>query len=246
MKTRISLFSILLALIVVVPSCSEDGDNANNENPVINLISPRGNIGIGEDIEVELGFIDNNGLKEVEVRLGNQSLPSGGVYSLSQRGLSGTSDKLEFTVEPPAGLNLAGTNYIYVKCTDIEGNQTILDQDFSIVDQDTPTVNVVWFDDIDVISGTGSEVFVGFEFNDDGGVVKYTVELWKSDSNDNLVTKWNSIERDYSTPVTGLNSASEQIGPQGTGWQQGPYKVVILVEDVAGNVATVILNGLIP
>lgn len=238
MKTKISLFTLLLTFIMVVPSCKDDGEDATNENPVVNLISPRGEVDIEQDIKVEINFVDNNGLRDVEVRLGNQNLTAGGgIYSLSQRGLSGISDKLEFTFEPPLGLDIIGDNYIYIKCTDVDGNVTIIDEDFTIVDLAGPEITITNYDPQYVVQGSIFDLFVNFTYQDNTNVEYVAVELWQTDANQNLTTRW-AIEEESLNPPRATGSKSEAIMPS-FGWPMAGTKFALVVKarDTDGNVS---------
>lgn len=224
---------VLLASCTLLLSCSKDDGDSGSDKPVIILNSPTGDINIGSDIQVDLEFTDNNGLQEVEIRLGNLKV-TGNVYDLVQRGLSGTSDALSYTVSPPPGIDISGSNYIYISCKDVDGNETILDRDFDIVDKQPPTLDVLAIDDIDIFSG--GPVYTYYECYDIGGVEYSATELWMSDAAGSLVSMEDIDENNFSSPPTTTTSINDQVG---TNWTSGIYyKLVIKARDVSGNVET--------
>jgi len=242
MKSSLAVsLALLFASLFIFLSCNKDDDQPNPK-PVITLITPKGEVAAGEDIEVKLQFKDDNGLKEVEIRIGNLNV-TGNVYSLVQRGLSGIADNLEYSVTVPHGLNVIGTNYIYVSCIDIDGNETILDMDFEITDKTPPNLNIIYFDDIDVFDGGSGKAWVEYEFSDEGGVGFTTVELWKTDGNGNLMTLIKEDDINYQTPISQTTVRTVGIG---TAWSSGTnYRFIVKVEDVNGNVAEEPINILL-
>lgn len=222
----------LIAILgICCTSCSKD-DEASG--PTITLISPTGSIDASSDINVNLQFTDDSGLQEVEVRLGNPNV-QGEIYNTSTRGLSGTSDNLQYNVSPPAGINISGSNFIYVKCTDSDGNQTILDEGFQITDINPPSLDVLSFDNTGISPGSTSSAFVVFEYQDDSGVEYTAAELWWVDGTGNKLQLWDKKEETYTSPATSTNQVFASLVPPG-GWPAGQsYQIILKARDTNGN-----------
>ncbi len=218
----------LFALFVVLSSCDKKQESVTK--PQVTIVSPKGAVSADGTVAIEISFSDDNGLQEAEVRLGNLSTP-GDVYHTLQKGLNGTSDNLKYTATIPQGVNVVGTNYIYVKCIDVDGNETVKDEDFEIEDQTPPTVTIVNFDDNSVQNG--GQVHVYYSFQDEGGVEFSGVELWTSDASGNSTQLVNDNYKQNYIP-------SQTSGQGGTSishnWSPGWYKLLVKARDESGNV----------
>ncbi len=133
MKTCKLLFALSLSALLI--SCGSTSDESRGIKPEITVIDPVDSLDLNQPIPVKILYSDNLGLTYTEISLGSQT--AGNVaYHYSQRGLNGTSDEIEFSVEVPLGVDASGENYILIKCRDEDDNEAVLEEPFYLVDLD--------------------------------------------------------------------------------------------------------------
>lgn len=242
---RLANLGLLVLVVVSVLSCSKDDDDnpiPQNAAPTIQLVKPVGTVVSSNgtvSIEVELLFTDDSGLQRAEIRLGSTSGPAG-VYDVSQRGLSGTADGLRYSVEVPEVLGIQGTNYIYVVCTDVNGNTTILDEEFEVKyeDNEPPFLIITEFREGDASSITGDGyVYLSYSFSDNEAVERVTIDIY--------IQSWSwidppilvaTVEQIYDPALAEKDELLLPLRPSG-GWTAGYEEVRVDVKafDQNGN-----------
>lgn len=226
---------LLLASVLIATSCESGNDQDQNTDPKITVVQPVDSFGHEEAIPVDLRFTDDRALESAEITLGTQT---GGniAYHYSMRGLSGTSDDLSFTVDIPFTINAIGENYILVKSKDADGNETLIDEPFTIYLKDDikPTVDVLNVNG--VLTNSPSVLFeVYFQVSDNLQLSEANVEL-ETSSGAILATK---------TFTSSVSQMAKTAAFPGNGnYQTGTeFRAKVSVTDQAGNQAFAYSNS---
>lgn len=229
MKTRFLLAS-LAALSLSLGSCGVGGTE-ENPSPIISIISPSDTLNLSDSIDVYIVYSDDSGLTFTEVSLGTES---GGntVYHFSQRGISGMNDELRFQALVPSTLNITGRNYILVKAGDEDGQESILEQSFVVLDSDVEKPQILDAQTNGVLSQNPSVLFeVSYVLQDNKALDELKIRLieWNGTLGSDIYS--------HSIDLTGQsNAASFHAIPGSSTYQAGTsFKVKLEVKDAAGN-----------
>ncbi len=170
----------LFAFAVLAISCEEDEPLEQDIAPSITIIKPIADVADGDDIQVIVEFADDKRLQHAEISL-SATANAGAYYDYRPTSLSGTSQRIEYTVPQPTSINILGQNFITVTCRDHVGNSTVTTETFKVVDNNQPTGSFVYTDQ--TIGTTSlSEAEVVYNVHDDELLDKVEVELWKVDA----------------------------------------------------------------
>lgn len=171
--------------IVLLTSCEDEPKTQEDLAPTITVVKPVANVQLGQKIPITLEFKDDHALQSVEISLGSNE-HSSTAYHYVTRGLSGREDQISYMVEPPAGVNILGSNYIFVTCLDDAGQTTTADEDFNVVDGSAPSATFFY---MDTVSTMGMDIEVIYQAEDNDGLAKVVLELWQVDANGNKTQK---------------------------------------------------------
>lgn len=239
--TKINNYLAALLLLVLAACSGEDSESGDGspEKPQITIVNPIDTINLSDSISVKVLYSDNTGLLFTEISLGTES---GGntVYHSSQRGLSGLDDELYFKALVPPIIDITGRNYILVKCEDEDGNQTISEKRFELINPDNnpPQFKNVYSNG--VLSRNPNTVFeVAYEVEDDQALDRIEISFRAWDGQNlgaefdgssvalNGVTSYNNIWIAFGDP-------SYVPGDQ--------FRVELKLYDKAGNESQMLLN----
>ncbi len=234
----INLFVGIFSLLML-SACGDNNAPEEDVAPSVTILKPVKDVKTGEKIPIELTFADDKGLKHVEVSLGS-NVSAGAPYFYTQRGISGVKDNLSIMVDPPAGVDILGSNYILITCRDKGGNSTVVDENFNVVDANPPTGNFIYNDTV-ASADTTSRLEVVYKAEDSEGLDKIVLEMWNVDTQGNKIKIFNSVTHD----AAGATSLTKQHFFKG----KDSYKVgelfnfLIRIYDESGNVIKVESNG---
>ncbi len=234
----LNFFAVLFSLFIL-SSCGDDGAPDQDVAPSITIIKPVKDVKAGEKIPIELEFADDKGLQHVEVSLGS-NVSAGAPFFYTQRGISGIKDNLSIMVDPPAGVDILGSNYILITCRDRGGNVTVADENFNVVDANVPTANFIYNDTV-ASADTASRIEVVYKAEDTEGLDKVVLEMWNIDAQGNKIKLFDSITHD----AGGSTSFTKQHFFKGkTTYKTGDlFTFLIRVYDESGNVIEVNSNS---
>lgn len=233
MINRILALSLSL---FILSACGDDSDDSATDptslKPEITIVEPLDTISLGDSVAVKVLYSDNSGLSFTEITLGTES---GGntVYHSSQRGLSGLNDELEFRALVPAVINITGSNYILVKCTDEDGNQSIAEKPFVVINPDNvpPQFQNVYHNGF-LTRSPNTAFEIVYSLTDDKGLgyIDFSFRAWDGSNLgaefDGGTIQMNGVTS-YSNVWVALGSPSYISGTA--------FKVELKAYDVAGN-----------
>ena len=221
----------LFFLSALVLSCEEDAVPEQDIAPSITVIKPIADVADGDDIQVIVEFADDKRLQHAEISL-SATANAGAFYDYHPTSLSGTAERIEYTVQQPTGIDIIGQNFITVTCRDHAGNSTVTTETFNIVDNNQPTGSFV-YTDLTIGTTSASEAEVVYNVHDDEMLDKVEVELWQVDANGNKISLM-----DNETQLTGaLNDYQGQHFFKGkSNYTVGDsFRFFIRVYDKSGN-----------
>ncbi|MGB0979608.1 MAG: hypothetical protein ACPGVV_09440 [Croceimicrobium sp.] len=233
MINRILIFCLSLFMLSACgDDSSDDATDPTSIKPEITIVEPLDTISLGDSVAVKILYSDNSGLSFTEVTLGTES---GGntVYHSSQRGLSGLNDELEFRALVPAVINITGSNYILVKCEDEDGNQSIAEKPFVVINPDNvpPQFQNVYHNGF--LSRSPNTAFeIVYSLTDDKGLgrIEFSLRAWDGANLgaefDGGTIQMNGVTS-YSNVYVALGNPSYTVG--------AAFKVEIKAYDLAGN-----------
>lgn len=228
-------FFALIFSILLLGACGDDGAPDQDVAPSVTIIKPVRDVKAGEKIPIELEFADDKGLQHVEVSLGS-NVSAGAPYFYTQRGIAGVSDNLSIMVDPPAGVDILGSNYILITCRDKAGNSTVVDENFNVVDANPPTGNFVYNDTV-ATADTTSRIEVVYHATDQEGVEKVVLEMWNVDAQGNKIKLFDSVTHQANGST---NFLKQHFFKGKTNYMAGElFNFFIRVHDESGNVIEV-------
>lgn len=237
MKTKISLF---LGLGLILSACGgSDAGDGQAQKPVITIVNPSDTINLADSVAVKVLYSDDTGLIFTELSLGTESGGNTGYHS-SQRGLSGLNDELEFKALVPAVIDITGSNYILVKCRDEDGNESIAEKSFMVVNPDNvaPVFKNVYSNGF-LTRNPNTAFEIVYTVEDDKGLdrIEFSFRNWDGQ---NLGTEFEG----GSIAINGQTSyANVWVALGDPSYVSGtPFKVELKLYDLAGNESRMVMS----
>ena len=234
-NTLLSAF-IILAFI----GCNKSDDsntpttNPADSKPTITIEMPTGNVSPnGNTIDLKIKYTDKVEMLSTTIVMTAEAI-SNGAYFTDTRQLNGTSDEIVQTVQLQE-VNLLGNHRITVTANNDNGKQEFVEQNFVLVDEEDPIINVTeFYSDLSDNPGTPHSKF-NFKVTDNYVLKSVRWFIYLTDASGTEIAELYFDEADF-IKFTNTFEYNEEFNAVNAN-SGDHYKGVIEVEDMTGRKA---------
>ncbi len=261
MKINFKYLTIIAFLSIYLQSCSDD-DEISYAAPVISEIEVgigNSHIGyVGSDLHIEAEVVAEGIISSIDVEIHMENESAGWVYEYSYDEFSGLMNTIFHKhVDIPDGTT-TGEYHFHFTVTDMEGNQTTIEEDITIeeiVDIEAPVINITDSPTENQVFTSGETISISGKITDNFALSGMLVALVRVEdniadadvkgSNKSVIVMLHT--HDFEAPDTVEFTASINVGAEydnnmipalienDNAWQSGEYYILVKSSDANSN-----------
>ncbi|UOB17467.1 DUF4625 domain-containing protein [Abyssalbus ytuae] len=262
MKTNLKHLGIVAFLGITLYSCSSDDDDPNYAAPVISDMEVgigNSHVGyVGSDLHVEAEVVAEGTISTIDVEIHMENESAGWVYEYTYEEFSGLlNTTFHKHIDIPEGTT-TGEYHFHFTVTDIQGNQTTVEEHIDIEeidDTEAPVINITAAPSENQEFASGETISISGKITDNLALAGMLVALVRTEDNisDADVSGSNTSvivmlhTHDFEDPDEVEFQASINVGAEydnnmtpaliegDNAWQSGNYYILIKTKDANGN-----------
>ena len=261
MKSNIKFLAIIAFLGVFLNSCDDD-DDASFAAPVISDVE----LGIGNnhiaylgaDVHIELEVVAEGTINTIDVEIHDEEDPDGWEYEITYDEFSGLlNTTFHKHIDIPSDI-ATGDYHFHFTVTDMEGNQTTIEEELEIQqldDTENPVIAITTSPETDATFASGETISITGTLTDNFELAGMIVALVRTDdsiadadvsgSNTSVIVMMHTNDFTYANNFD--FTASIEVGAAmdnnmtpaaiegDNAWQSGSYYIITKTSDANGN-----------